>query len=503
MKRFFQRKWIFYLFLAVGLIYATTQVSFPPCLQLRTWEAQYGYFSNLIYFLVSFLSIIFLFPRTPFVLLAGVCFGTWMGAFLSISSSVLAGWVCFKIGKKKKSSKLQNWLLEQKWFQPIEHLAEEKGLLFVLALRLTHVIHFGLSSYALAITRIESWQVIWGSLLGILPGTLAFTYASDRVGCAILSGVKNMPDDLQTQISICFVVFAIIGCFPLLLKPFSKKRISPHQRQKIHVQAHRGVCIEFQENTLPAFARAIELGADSIELDIHATRDNQIVVYHDFLLMPEFCTLNGKQITSPIPIRDLNYAQLKEYDCRVDRRLTRENRLSPAERRIPLLREVFELLKNSPLPHAKEMLIDIEIKRDPSHPKWSPSPRKFVKLVLDVIRNDWFFSRTVIRSFDPRITLVTRRKAAKKLTVVQLTNGGFVDYGKVIRRLRPHIIAPNHQTIQKEHVKMIHQAHIEVMPWTANTESEWKHLLELGVDGITTDDPEKLIEFLKLNLPSS
>src|ERR671916_1175095 len=73
--------------------------------------------------------------------------------------------------------------------------------------------------------------------------------------------------------------------------------------------AHRGAPREHPENTLPAFARALELNADGIELDVHATRDGVVVVHHDPVprATPDDPRLAGR------PIADLTYAEVEQF----------------------------------------------------------------------------------------------------------------------------------------------------------------------------------------------
>ncbi len=496
MKRILRKKWLLYGGVAVLLLSLGTQISFPECSTLRSYVHHFGIWSPIVFFAFSIVAMVLLLPRTPLVLIAGVCFGGGWGGTLSLVSSVIAGWICFKLEERKGKS-LEGWLSEQNWFKAVEHFAEDKQFFLVLSLRLMHVVHFSLSSYALALTKISTSNFIWGTVLGLAPGTFAVTYLADSLGCQALSGIENFPKDMQIKLAVSFGLLTIVSLLPLLLKTYFSKN-KRWTSGRIHVQAHRGASQEFQENTLPAFARAIEVEADSIELDVHVTKDNQIVVYHDFVLEPAICERDGKPLTKAIAIRDINYSELIQYDCKPSRLLKQPNTLTVAERRIPLLSEVFQLFKNSPLPHAKKMLIDIELKSDPAHPEWTPKPRVFLKLVFNLLKSDWEFSRTVIRSFDPRLTLLARWRGRRKLfKVVQLTNGGFVDYDRVIRKIKPQVIAPNHATIQLEHIQKIHKAYIEVMPWTANTAAEWQRLVDLKVDGITTDNPKGLIEFLK------
>jgi glycerophosphoryl diester phosphodiesterase len=265
-----------------------------------------------------------------------------------------------------------------------------------------------------------------------------------------------------------------------------------------HVQAHRGACAEQMENTLPAFARAIEVGADSIELDVHLTKDGELVVYHDFALNPKFTTLaDGTRLPRPVLVHELTTAQLKSVDVLETTRLRTPNTLTAKERKIPTLEEVFSLFNQSPLPHAARMTIDIEVKSDPAHPRYAASPREMAEKLLSAISAHWDFDRVVVRSFDHRV-LREARKLNPDLRIAALTDRHYVNYRRLADSLRPNIIAPpSTYSLYSFWTTQIHHRGIHIMPYTVNDPTEWGRLIALGVDGITTDDPRGLITYLE------
>ena len=79
-------------------------------------------------------------------------------------------------------------------------------------------------------------------------------------------------------------------------------------------QAHRGVCTENPENTMPAFIAAIEQGYEVIEMDVSVTKDMQFVLLHDDELNRTARLKNGNEIPDRIKIRDITYTEALEYD---------------------------------------------------------------------------------------------------------------------------------------------------------------------------------------------
>lgn len=110
---------------------------------------------------------------------------------------------------------------------------------------------------------------------------------------------------------------------------------------KIKLQAHRGVCTEYPENTMPAFLAAIEQGYDYIETDPHFTADGRCVLIHDCELNRTCRTAEGAQLSTPVKIERITYAQAQQYDAGVafDARFL--------DTRIPLLSELLELTRHT------------------------------------------------------------------------------------------------------------------------------------------------------------
>src|SRR5438552_3571518 len=86
--------------------------------------------------------------------------------------------------------------------------------------------------------------------------------------------------------------------------------------RKLDIEGHRGARWARPENTLPAFQYAVENGVTTLELDMHVTKDNVIVVTHDPFLNENICLdPNGQRIHDKIGIRTLTLEQLQKYDC--------------------------------------------------------------------------------------------------------------------------------------------------------------------------------------------
>lgn len=294
--------------------------------------------------------------------------------------------------------------------------------------------------------------------------------------------------------------------------PETPKRLKPFD-----IEAHRGGRALRPENTLPAFANALSMGVDSLELDMGVTKDGVVVVSHDRGLNPDLARgPDGHYIAAGIPYIDLTLAQVKAYDVGQIRPGSTYAAQFPEQRaipgtRIPTLSEVFALVRRSGDTHVR---LNIEIKIDPNHPHESLDPDHFVAIVLDLLRSEHFDNRVMIESFDWR-TLVLVQKLAPQIPTVYLTTqtgrdvtvysdkasvwtAGYSprDYGgSVVRTVRAaggKIWSPYYGDVDARSIADAHLLGVAVIVWTVNDAYQMAHLIDMGVDGIISDRPDVL-----------
>lgn len=171
----------------------------------------------------------------------------------------------------------------------------------------------------------------------------------------------------------------------------------------MHIIAHRGFAGLRVENTLAAFAHAIEVGAAGAELDVHLSRDGAVVVHHDDNLNPAYCRhVDGDWITpqQSRPIADLTHAELCRYDIGTPKPGTdyarRFERIVPVpDQHIPLLRDVIALAKS----RSADFRLVIEIKSPPLAAAQRPW-MALLQATLDVVQEEDFLERSILCSFD-------------------------------------------------------------------------------------------------------
>ena len=272
------------------------------------------------------------------------------------------------------------------------------------------------------------------------------------------------------------------------------------------------------ENTLSAFARAMEIGVHTLELDCAMTRDGVLVVSHDMRLNPDLTRFEGEWLDSLGPaIFSLDYEKLCSYDVgaiRPDSGLAERFPAQVAMRdvRIPRLREVFELAARY---EAATLRFNIETKIHPLQPHLGPSVDVFAQALIAEIRAAGLQSRSTIQSFDWR-TLAAVQQSAPEIDTVYLTvqqsgedtigtaskTGSpwtnrirYLEHGSVPRMVNAaggRIWSPHWADLNADSLNEAHALGIRVIPWTVNNEADMRKLIELGVDGLISDYPNRL-----------
>jgi glycerophosphoryl diester phosphodiesterase len=283
------------------------------------------------------------------------------------------------------------------------------------------------------------------------------------------------------------------------------------------IEAHRGGRALRPENTLPAFANALAMGVDTLELDMAITKDGVVVVSHDRGLNPDLARApDGHYIATRIPYIELTIAQIKAYDVGQIRPGSAyaaqfPEQLAVPGTRIPTLSEVFALVRRSGDEHVR---LNIETKIDPNHPHESLDPEHFVGVVLTLLRHEHFTDRVMIESFDWR-TLLLVQKLAPGIPTVYLTRQAGPDAtvyadkpsvwtagynpsdhgGSVARTVRAaggKLWSPFYLDIDARAVAEAHELGVAVIVWTVNDAPDMARLVDMGVDGIISDRPEVL-----------
>ena len=309
--------------------------------------------------------------------------------------------------------------------------------------------------------------------------------------------------------------------------------LAPQMANALDLQGHRGARGLAPENTLQGFAHALGIGVTTLELDIAITQDGVLVISHDPALNPDITrSADGRFLEARGPlIRDLAFEQLSRYDVgRLkpgSEYASRHPQQQPADgARIPALAALFALVKKS---GNTSVRFAIETKLTPLAPQetWAPAP--FARALIAAIRDAGVASRSTILSFDWRTLAVVQQEAPEIGTVYLsaqqpwLDNIGagraegsawtagvqHKDHGSVPQMIKAaggRIWSCFFGDLDAAKVREAHRLGLQVLAWTVNEPAQIARMLDLGVDGIVSDRPDRVREEMKrrgLALPAA
>lgn len=301
------------------------------------------------------------------------------------------------------------------------------------------------------------------------------------------------------------------------------------------VQAHRGGAGLRPENTLAAFGNALALGVTTLECDVHLTRDGVPVVNHDRQVQgsrnrdtgpatpgdPDFPYVGGY-------LSRLTWAQVRTIDVGSDVRLEHPGQRPSPGARMPRLEEVFALLVER---GADTVGVNLETKFDVLAPEETAPRERFVEVVADTVRSAGMLERTSVQSFDwGALRLMRDHEPALRLNA--LTSGHYLQEGMpgaspwlggldiddfsgnlvaAAATLGFDAVSPVHGSpfrsgvadpayrpfVTASMVADAHGAGMRVLPYTVDDPATMHGLVELGVDGLITNYPDRLLKVLR------
>ena len=264
------------------------------------------------------------------------------------------------------------------------------------------------------------------------------------------------------------------------------------------LQGHRGARGLLPENTIPGFLRAVEEGVDTIEMDVVITGDGRVVVSHEPWFNHIIATKgSGSPVTEEeersLNIYEMTYEETQMYD--VGRR---GNANFPDQKPLdvtkPLLSEAVIAVETFVEEQGLELVrYNIETK---SQPEWygvySPLPDEFARLLYDQLVDLDILDRVIVQSFDP-LTLIAMKELDPGVPLAMLVydETQSVERMTEILGFTPDIWSPNYRLVTQALVDKTDRLGMDLIPWTVNERAEMIRLLEMGVDGIITDYPNR------------
>ncbi|MFI5928574.1 glycerophosphodiester phosphodiesterase family protein [Micromonospora sp. NPDC051543] len=303
--------------------------------------------------------------------------------------------------------------------------------------------------------------------------------------------------------------------------------------QKTHfdLQAHRGGIGMTTEESLEGFAKALRLGVTTLEMDTQITKDQKVVVNHDRQVSAQKCA-DTAPVTAGDPmypyvgkyLKDLTLAQVKTMDCGYQQLPGFPEQEQVKGLRMVELKDVLDLVKSY---QAKQVTLNIETKVEAGAPEQTAPRELFVRRVFEEIHASGIEKQVTIQSFDWG-ALRQMHRLAPKWPLVALTNYDFLQVGQPgaspwlggidaddydgdfvraaaaipgITALSPNYGFPQNGTIGDANFRfypdatMVAEAHargLKVIPWTCDDPATVSALMDMGVDGIITNYPNRV-----------
>lgn len=237
--------------------------------------------------------------------------------------------------------------------------------------------------------------------------------------------------------------------------------------------AHRGFSGKYPENTMLAFIKAVETGAEGIELDVQLTKDGEVVIIHDETIDR---TTDGKG-----EVVSYTYEEL----CKFDASYIYKGQFG--FNKIPTLKEYFEFIKDT------DIITNIELKTGINeYPE-------IEEKVWSLIKEYNLAEKVIISSFN-HYSVLRMKHIAPHLKYGLLSETWIVDAGKYVHNLAVDCYHPHFKILTKENIKEIKMYGIEINTWTVNTEKDIRDMIEKGIDIIIGNFPDltkKILEEYK------
>ena len=235
--------------------------------------------------------------------------------------------------------------------------------------------------------------------------------------------------------------------------------------------AHRGFRSRYPENTMLAFRKAVEAGCDGLEFDVHLSKDGEAIIIHDETVDR---TTDGTGLVGEKTSRDLKALNAaKPHPETVD--------FAP----IPFLREYFAYSATQP-----NLISNIELKTG-----------VFVyegieEVVYQLMKEYQLIERCIVSSFNHESVL--RMKTIDPAVICGLlVDSWHIHPEQYVRNLGIECYHPSAYCVTPELVAALHNAGIRINPWFGSIQRDYRQLIEMGVDSLITDYPDKVTALLK------
>lgn len=345
------------------------------------------------------------------------------------------------------------------------------SLVLIGGTMLLNMTHVGIALYLTVIKTVKSiitlaLVLISSPMSYMVITSMFFRYSRKDNGSVqgiseVTQDIIDNPPKCRRGVGIAAIMSTVISLTLICVYIFRAIVANPFDRVELlqvpDITAHRGSSLEAPENTMAAFRRAVEDVADYIELDVHLTSDNMVVVLHDNSLKRTTGLEQNVWQTSYDVIRKLDAGSWFSHEF--------------ANEPVPTLEEVIEGV-------GDDVKLNIEV-------KYNKKEQGLTQRVVDIIERYRLENRCVVTSADYSVLQEVKRLNEDIRTgyILSAAYGAYYSVGNV------DIISINYNFVNKALVDVVHGNGKELYVWTVNSPNIVRTLANMGVDNIITDDP--------------
>lgn len=308
------------------------------------------------------------------------------------------------------------------------------------------------------------------------------------------------------------------------------------RQKRIELQGHRGARGLKPENTLPSFEAALDAGVSAIETDVRLSSDGVPILFHDDLLTDRICrvaphTRGAVDFHEEPLVSSFTRAELR---CFVVDRNPAPNRFPTQTHEVTPLADIFAAQEGVPaymIPtladlfafarayagslgkkagktqaqqkRAARVRFELEIKRVPFAPEMigdgytGLGPGHLERKIVETVRSFKMVRRVSVRSFDHRAVKAVKQLEPSLHAAILIAGTAPISPSALARLAHADVYAPDFHFVDPEIIHLAHTRRLRVIPWTVNETKDWETLLAWNVDGIATDYPNHLADWLR------
>ena len=268
----------------------------------------------------------------------------------------------------------------------------------------------------------------------------------------------------------------------------------------LDIQGHRGARGYYPENTLEGFKIALEIGVSTLEMDAVISKDGVVVLSHEPWISHSICTdKKGNTFTEEkekkYNIYKMKYEEIEKFKCGTLMNPRFPDQIQAEEPKPKLSDIISGVEKLTTELNREATYYNIETKSSPEGDNlYHPEPQEFVQKLVKVIQEGGIENRTIIQSFDIR-TLQVAHEQYPEIKLALLVEGNEDGIEKLDKLgFTPEIYSPNFESLDQELVEGLQEKGMKVIPWTVNEPEDIEKLIVMGVDGIISDYPDRVIK---------